>query len=85
MCYHWRKLHPSEIIADDHFAKRGTLQPMRHAALADPVDGLVSGFPVAFSDGPLPEMAGAPTLGMHNREIYEGILGMTPVYRTGLG
>ena len=42
------------------------------------VDGVVSRFPVLFSGGPLPELAGAPTLGMHNVEIYGRLLGLSP-------
>jgi crotonobetainyl-CoA:carnitine CoA-transferase CaiB-like acyl-CoA transferase len=34
------------------------------------------GFPVLFSSGPLPDLAGAPTLGMHNAEILGGMLGL---------
>ena len=36
--------------------------------------GIASGFPVVFSDGPLPTLPGAPTLGMHNGEIYGKLL-----------
>jgi formyl-CoA transferase len=67
-----------EVRADQHFYQRGTLQPMRHAALAEPAPGIASGFPVVFSGGPLPELAGAPTLGMHNKEIYGKLLGYSP-------
>ena len=64
-----------DIIADPHFYKRGTLQPMRHGTMDAPVPGgIASGFPVVFSDGPLPTLPGAPTLGMHNGEIYRKLL-----------
>ena len=64
-----------EILADEHFYKRGTLLPMRHSGMEEPVPGgIASGWPVVFSDGPLPEMAGAPTLGMQNEEIYGKLL-----------
>lgn len=66
-----------EVMADRHFWERGSLQPMRHAALAEPVEGVASGFPVVFSGGPLPELPGAPTLGMHNAEIFGGLLGIS--------
>ena len=66
----------AEVVADQHFWDRGTLQPMRHGAISKPVPGVATGFPVAFSGGPLPELAGAPTLGMHNREVYGDILGL---------
>jgi crotonobetainyl-CoA:carnitine CoA-transferase CaiB-like acyl-CoA transferase len=63
-------------MADTHFYQRGTLQPMRHGLLAEPVPGVTAGFPVVFSSGPLPELAGAPTLGLHNQEIYGSLLGL---------
>ena len=66
----------AEVTADQHFFDRGTLQPLRHAAMDQPVPGFASGFPVIFSDGALPELAGAPTLGMHNQEIYGQLLGL---------
>ncbi|MGQ4809263.1 Acetyl-CoA:oxalate CoA-transferase [Candidatus Entotheonellaceae bacterium PAL068K] len=66
----------AEIMADQHLYQRGTLGPMRHAALAEPVAGIASGFPVLFSGGSLPQLAGAPTLGMHNQEIFGALLGL---------
>ena len=50
---------------------------MRHGRLDQPVDGVVPGFPVLFSGGPLPELPGAPTLGMHNRETFGTLLGIS--------
>ena len=67
-----------EVMADPHFWQRGTLQPLRHSAMSQAAPGVGSGFPVVFSGGPLPELAGAPTLGMHNAEIYGSLLGLTP-------
>lgn len=67
-----------EVMADQHFRKRGTLRPIHHGTMEQPVEGWASGFPVVFSDGPLPEVAGAPTLGMHNAEIYGRLLGLGP-------
>jgi formyl-CoA transferase len=66
----------AEVMADPHFWERGTLQPMRHGALEEPVKGVGAGFPVLFSGGPLPELAGAPILGMHNNEVYGRLLGL---------
>jgi len=66
----------AEVMADAHFYQRGTLQPMRHGLLAEPVPGVTAGFPVVFSSGPLPALAGAPTLGLHNQEIYGSLLGL---------
>jgi crotonobetainyl-CoA:carnitine CoA-transferase CaiB-like acyl-CoA transferase len=65
-----------QVMNDQHFWDRGTLLPLRHAGLAKPVKGVASGFPVIFSGGALPEMAGAPTLGMHNQEIFSKLLGL---------
>jgi crotonobetainyl-CoA:carnitine CoA-transferase CaiB-like acyl-CoA transferase len=66
-----------EVVADDHFYRRGTLKPMQHGALKKTVEGgIVVGFPVSFSSGPLPDLPGAPTLGMHNEEIFGGLLGL---------
>ena len=67
-----------EAINDNHFWDRGSLLPMRHGKIDDPVPGIVAGFPVIFSDGSIPEPYGAPTLGMHNTEIYTGLLNLTP-------
>jgi len=65
-----------QVMNDQHFWDRGSLLPLRHAGLAEPVKGVASGFPVIFSGGALPEMAGAPTLGMHNKEIFSKLLGL---------
>lgn len=73
-CAPVRTIH--EVLADQHFYQRGTLQPVRHAALAEPVPGVTTGFPVVFSGGSLPELPGAPLLGMHNQEIYRTLLGL---------
>ena len=50
---------------------------MLNAAMGGPVDGVASGFPVKFSGGELPTMPGAPSLGMHNSEIFKKFLGLT--------
>ncbi|MCG8546509.1 MAG: CoA transferase [Alphaproteobacteria bacterium] len=66
-----------EVLADDHFYRRGTLKPMRHGVTKEEVkDQVVVGFPIVFSDGPLPDLAGAPTLGMHNDDVYGPLLGL---------
>jgi len=68
-----------EVMADAHLWQRGTLKPMTHIALAEPVEGMVaSGFPVVFSGGPLPELSAAPTLGQHNQEVYCDLLRISP-------
>jgi crotonobetainyl-CoA:carnitine CoA-transferase CaiB-like acyl-CoA transferase len=57
---------------------------MRHAGMGEPVPGISSGFPVIFSDGPLPDLPGAPTLGMHNLDIYGKLLGLSDTQLEGL-
>ena len=67
----------AEVMADPQLAKRGTLRAMRHAKLREPVEGGVTvGFPILFSGQPLPDLPGAPTLGMHNQEIFSKLLGL---------
>ncbi len=66
-----------QVMNDQHFWDRGSLLPMLHAAMDEPVDGVASGFPVIFSGGELSKSTGAPTLGMHNKEIFEKLLSLT--------
>ena len=66
-----------EVMEDQHFWDRGSLLPMLNAATGGQVDGVASGFPVKFSGGELPEIPGAPTLGMHNKEIFSKYLGLS--------
>lgn len=66
-----------EAINDKHFWERGSLLPMRHGVLGETADGgIVAGFPIIFGGGKLPEPYGAPTLGMHNAEIYGKLLNL---------
>ena len=67
----------SEAMNDRHFWDRRSLLPMRHGAMAEPAPGIAAGFPVIFSGGELPQPSGAPTLGMHNAEIYGNLLGIS--------
>jgi crotonobetainyl-CoA:carnitine CoA-transferase CaiB-like acyl-CoA transferase len=67
----------SDVMNDQQFYNRGTLIPLRNAAMSEPVPGIGSGWPVQFSSGPLPAMPGAPVLGMHNKEILTKILSYT--------
>ena len=67
-----------QVLNDAHFRERGSLVPMQHGAMSEPVAGAVAaGFPVRFSGGELPPLAGAPTLGMHNKEVFAEILGLS--------
>ncbi|MDA1128423.1 MAG: CoA transferase [Chloroflexi bacterium] len=66
-----------QVMKDQHFWDRGSLLPLLNAAMDAPVEGVASGFPVKFSGGDLPKMPGAPTLGMHNQEIFSRFLGLT--------
>ena len=66
-----------QVAEDPHFRDRGTLKPMRHHALEEPVDGgIVPGFPVVFSSGPLPQPRGGVALGHDNEDIYGKLLGL---------
>lgn len=66
----------ADVMADKQFSQRGTLRPMRHSLLSGPIGGVTAGFPVMFSGNALPDLPGAPTLGMHNQEIYTKLLGL---------
>ena len=67
-----------KVLADPHFRDRGTLQPMRHSLVDEPVeDGITVGFPIKFSSGPLPQMRGAPTLGMDNEDVFGRLLNIS--------
>lgn len=64
-----------EVAEDPHFRDRGTLKPMRHHGLAEPVPGgIVPGFPVVFSSGPLPTPRGGVALGHDNADVYGRLL-----------
>jgi crotonobetainyl-CoA:carnitine CoA-transferase CaiB-like acyl-CoA transferase len=66
-----------QVAEDDHFRSRGTLKPMRHHGLEAPVEGgIVSGFPVVFSSGPLPEPRGGVSLGYDNEDVFGRLLGL---------
>ena len=70
-----------EILADPHFRDRGALRPMRNAAISTgvgdgEVDEVVAGFPVLFDGKPLPDVPGAPSLGMHNAEVLAQLCGI---------
>ena len=66
-----------QVMEDQHFWDRGSLLPMLNATMNHPVEGVASGFPVKFSGGELPSIPGAPTLGMHNEEIFAKYLGLS--------
>ena len=64
-----------EAIEDTHFRDRGTLKPMRRHGSEEPIEaGIISGFPIRFSGGALPQLEGGATLGHHNTEIYSSLL-----------
>ena len=48
---------------------------MRSQAFEEDLPGIVSGFPVVFSGGEIPQSKGAPLLGQQNEEIYGNLLG----------
>ncbi|MFT5394709.1 MAG: crotonobetainyl-CoA:carnitine CoA-transferase CaiB-like acyl-CoA transferase [Gammaproteobacteria bacterium] len=66
-----------EVMDDPHFRDRGTLKPMYRHGSNTPVDGgVVPGFPVQFSGGPLPALEGGAPLGEHNGAVYKELLGL---------
>ncbi|MFT6582112.1 MAG: crotonobetainyl-CoA:carnitine CoA-transferase CaiB-like acyl-CoA transferase [Alphaproteobacteria bacterium] len=66
-----------EVMEDDHFRDRGSLKPMYREGSTTPVErGVVSGFPVTFSGGPLPTLEGGAMLGRHNEEVYARLLNL---------
>lgn len=68
----------AQVLDDEHYYTRETLKPMRYSGFDGAVPGgVVVGFPVLFSGGPLPELSAAPTLGMHNEDIYGQLLGLS--------
>ncbi|MSO75505.1 MAG: CoA transferase [Alphaproteobacteria bacterium] len=65
----------SEVIGDGHFRDRGTLRPMYRQGSDEPVErGVLAGFPVTFSGGPLPRLEGGAKLGHHNADVYGRLL-----------
>lgn len=66
-----------EVMDDPHYLERGALKPMRRLGTDAPVDGnFISGFPVRFSEGALPELDGGAPLGHHTAEVLERLLGV---------
>ena len=67
----------SEAMEDEHFRARGTLKPMFRQGSDEPLEGgVMSGFPVKFSGGDLPNLDGGPQLGHHNREVFGRLLAL---------
>ncbi len=65
-----------EILADPHFRERGALRPMRNATFDGAIDEVVAGFPILFDGQPLPDVPGAPALGMHNAAVLGELCGV---------
>ena len=65
----------ADIFADPHVAARGDI-----VSVDDPVVGAVrmQGVYPRFSETPGDVPRGAPRLGEHNEEIYQGLLGLSP-------
>ena len=72
----------ADIFADAHIAARGDI-----VSVDDPVVGPVrmQGVYPRFSRTPTPVPRGAPRLGEHNEEIYQGLLGMSREELDALG
>lgn len=66
-----------EVMADPHYLERGAIKPMRRlGADAAVADTFISGFPVQFSGGPLPQLDGGAPLGHHTEEVLGELLGL---------
>lgn len=71
----------ADIATDPHIAERGDIETVE-----DPVVGPVrmQGVYPRFSRTPGSIRSGAPRLGEHNREVFEGLLGLTEAERLAL-
>jgi formyl-CoA transferase len=69
-----------ELSSDPHLRRRGAFVTVKHPVRGD---FTMPGWPVHMSESKVPIEA-APLLGAHNREIYGGLLGLTPDELTAL-
>lgn len=68
-------LNFQQILENEHIRERGMIAEVEH-----PICGKVNLYGVAtkYSRTPARTRTGAPLLGQHNQEIYEGLLGYSP-------
>ncbi len=66
-----------EVMEDPQVKHRGIISGLRHPLLDGPSAALGPRFPVKFSEMPSEPELPAPLLGMHNDEIYGGLLGLS--------
>jgi len=66
-----------EVMRDPHFHDRGALKPMRrYGSDAQVAESNISGFPVKFSGGDLPDLPGGAPLGQHTADVLGRLLGL---------
>ena len=68
---------PGKAIVDPLALKRGDTVPFLHPTLGLQADIAVTGVPVHFANARVGFDRPAPSLGQHNDDVYEGLLGYT--------
>ena len=65
---------PVDALTDPHYLARGMIDVIHDAVLGELK---LPGVPLRFSESPVLQGRGAPTLGEHNQEVLGGILGLS--------
>ena len=74
-------LNPKQVLLDPHLRERGYFDVVEHAGAARPVPKQLG---ARFSAFPCEARGPAPSLGEHNREVLQGLLGLTDEELAGL-